>query len=163
MIIAGEIASNWPIHQFEKNVLVASAHIQSELNVPVIIHPGRNTEAPFEVMRIFAEAGGKVAKTVMSHLDSESHLFASASILMNTLLNFMTGTLSVEEIVEFAATGTICELDLFGNEVSYYELSAEFDMPNDANRIAQLKALIDNGYADQITISHDIHTKHRLV
>lgn len=67
----GEIASNWPIHQFEKNVLVASAHIQSELSVPVIIHPGRNAEAPFEVMRIFAEAGGNCQKTVMSHLDSE--------------------------------------------------------------------------------------------
>lgn len=51
---------------------MASAHIQSELGVPVIIHPGRNTEAPFEVMRIFAEAGGKCSKTVMSHLDSES-------------------------------------------------------------------------------------------
>lgn len=66
-------------------------------------------------------------------------------------------------MLEFAATGTICELDLFGNEVSYYELSAEFDMPNDATRIAQIKALVDSGYADRITVSHDIHTKHRLV
>ena len=64
---------------------------------------------------------------------------------------------------EFAATGTICELDLFGNEISYYELSDQFDMPNDATRIALIKSLIENGYEDQITVSHDIHTKNRLV
>lgn len=140
--VIGEIASNWPIHQFEKNVLVASAHIQSELSVPVIIHPGRNAEAPFEVMRIFAEAGGNCQKTVMSHLDR---------------------TLNASETVEFAEkTKTICEFDLFGNEVSYYQC-ADYAMPNDAARIEQIKALIENGYADQITVSHDIHTKHRLM
>ena len=66
-------------------------------------------------------------------------------------------------MVEFAATGTICELDLFGCEIHYYQLSDEFDMPNDANRIAQIKTLIENGFAEQITVSHDIHTKNRLV
>lgn len=65
--------------------------------------------------------------------------------------------------MEFAKTGTICELDLFGNEVSYYELSDHFDMPNDATRIALAQTLIEHGYGDQITVSHDIHTKHRLV
>lgn len=73
------------------------------------------------------------------------------------------GTLNATEVVEFAAqTKTICEFDLFGNEISYYQC-ADYAMPNDAARIQQIKALIENGFADQITISHDIHTKHRLV
>lgn len=156
----GEIASNWPIDQFERNVLVASAHIQNELNVPVIVHPGRNVEAPFEVMRIFAEAGGKCAKTIMSHLDSG---FSYPFLSLFHLYFFSAGTLNSQQIVDFAETGTICELDLFGNEISYYELSDEFHMPNDAMRIELIKTLINNGFTEQITVSHDIHTKNRLV
>jgi len=72
--VIGEIASNWPIDPFEKRVLIASAQVQQEMGVPVIIHPGRHAHAPFEIMRIFQEAGGIVDKTVMSHLDSNSLL-----------------------------------------------------------------------------------------
>lgn len=68
-----------------------------------------------------------------------------------------------EELLEFAKTGTICELDLFGNETSYYELSDNFDMPSDAVRIQLVKDLVQEGHADSITISHDLHTKSRLV
>jgi len=88
----------------------------------------------------------------------------SITIRLGPLVAALIGTLDSSEIVQFASsTGAVCELDLFGNEVSYYELSDDFDMPNDSTRIELLKALIGNGYGDQITISHDIHTKHRLV
>lgn len=36
-------------------------------------------------------------------------------------------------------------------------------MPSDAQRIDKLKLLINHGKLDRILISHDIHTKHRLV
>ena len=117
-------------------------------------------------MRIFTEAGGKCSKTVMSHLDSKQLCSLSFTIYEFGPLSLslsLLGTLNGDQLVEFANTGTICELDLFGNEVSYYELSDEFDMPNDSHRIALIKLLIDQGFGDQITISHDIHTKHRLV
>ena len=55
----------------EKKVLVAAANTQNTLQCPVIIHPGRNHEAPFEIMRILQEAGGDASKIVMSHLDSK--------------------------------------------------------------------------------------------
>lgn len=55
---------------FEKRSLRASAAVQEELKCAVSIHPGRNPEAPFEIMRIFQEAGGKADKTIMSHLES---------------------------------------------------------------------------------------------
>lgn len=66
-------------------------------------------------------------------------------------------------MLEFANLGCICEFDLFGIETTYYELSDAFDMPGDAQRIQWLKTLLDNGFVENIVISHDIHTKHRLV
>ena len=36
-------------------------------------------------------------------------------------------------------------------------------MVSDAQRIQKIKLLIQNGYLDKILMSHDIHTKHRLV
>ncbi|CAG2122593.1 unnamed protein product, partial [Medioppia subpectinata] len=140
--VIGEIASDWPINPFERRALVATAQVQRELNVPVILHPGRNADAPKEIMRILLEAGGRADKTVMSHLDR---------------------TLNDNELLEFAEIGCFSEFDLFGSECSYYELSDAFDMPNDATRIRRLKLLIDHGFGHRITISHDIHTKHRLV
>lgn len=94
----GEVGCSWPLHgscgqieyvfllyfafhvrllrlDFEKKSLQASAMVQSELDCPVIIHPGRTDEAPFEIMRVFLEAGGKAGRTVMSHLDRMLTMF----------------------------------------------------------------------------------------
>lgn len=67
--VIGEIGTSWPITESEKKVLRATAHAQTQLGCPVIIHPGRDTAAPGEVIRILQEAGGDISKTVMSHLD----------------------------------------------------------------------------------------------
>ncbi|RWS17543.1 phosphotriesterase-related protein-like protein [Dinothrombium tinctorium] len=141
--VIGEIGTCYPIHPFERKVLLAAATVQEKLSVPVTIHPGRNKEAPFETMRIFLEAGGKAEKTVMCHLERTIY--------------------DDEELLEFAKLGCFCEFDLFGIETSYYELSDSIDMPSDAQRINRLKRLIDEGYDKKIVISHDIHTKHRLM
>lgn len=66
-------------------------------------------------------------------------------------------------MVELASTGCYCEYDLFGMEASHYQLDSAVDMPSDAQRIERIKWLVDEGYQDQITIAHDVHTKHRLV
>jgi predicted metal-dependent phosphotriesterase family hydrolase len=42
-----------------------------ELGCPVSFHSGRDPEAPFEIIRLFQEAGGDVSKVVMSHLESK--------------------------------------------------------------------------------------------
>lgn len=67
------------------------------------------------------------------------------------------------ELLEFANLKCYCEFDLFGVETSYYELSDSLNMPSDETRIERLKILIDEGFQDKLVISHDIHTKHRLV
>ena len=59
--------------------------------------------------------------------------------------------------------GSFLEFDLFGVECSYYQLNEMFSMPSDAQRIDTLVRLVDQGYENKIVVSHDIHTKHRLV
>ena len=99
--------------------------------------------APFEIMRIYLEAGGSAEKAVMSHLD-------------RTLLND-------EQLMEFADLGCYCQFDLFGTEVSFYQLNPPTYMPSDAQRLDKIVKLIENGKVERVLMSHDIHTKHRLV
>ncbi|XP_071119429.1 N-acetyltaurine hydrolase-like [Haliotis cracherodii] len=140
--VIGEIGCAWPLEEFERRSIQASAVVQSELDTPVIIHPGLNPDSPFEILRIFQEAGGKLHNVVMSHLD-------------RTIFD-------KERLLEFAAEGVYCEYDLFGIETSHYQPIPSIDMFSDAQRIQMIKVLVDNGYEDRICIAQDMHTKHRL-
>ncbi|XP_064652122.1 phosphotriesterase-related protein-like [Lineus longissimus] len=141
--VIGEIGCTWPLEASEIKCLQGAAAIQEAIGCPVIIHPGRNPKAPFEILRIVQEAGGDVSKTVMSHLDRSIHDYG--------------------ELEEFAKMGSYCEYDLFGLEASHYQKNLAIDMPSDAERINRIKHLIKQGYEDKIVIAHDIHTKHRLM
>lgn len=138
-----EQASSWPIDDFERRAIQSAAKVQSEVNCAVSFHPGRDPEAPFEILRIFQEAGGKASRSVMSHLD-------------RTLM-------TEESLLEYAALGGFCQFDLFGTECSLYQLNLSVDMRSDAQRIDQIISLINNSGDDKILVSHDIHTKHRLI
>lgn len=50
---------------------MATGLTQNELKCPVSFHPGRNHEAPAEILRLYSEAGGDISKAIMSHLDSK--------------------------------------------------------------------------------------------
>lgn len=65
--------------------------------------------------------------------------------------------------MEFAKLGVYCQFDLFGTECSLYQLNMRFDMPSDAQRMDMIVFLTNEGYENRILMSHDIHTKHRLV
>ncbi|XP_062350573.1 phosphotriesterase-related protein isoform X2 [Cinclus cinclus] len=67
--VVGEIGCSWPLTPSEHRVLQATAQAQAQLGCPVIIHPGRNSDSPFQILRILQEAGADASKTVMSHLD----------------------------------------------------------------------------------------------
>uniref|UniRef100_A0A8C0V5G1 N-acetyltaurine hydrolase n=1 Tax=Cyanistes caeruleus TaxID=156563 RepID=A0A8C0V5G1_CYACU len=67
--VVGEIGCSWPLTPSEHRVLQATAQAQSQLGCPIIIHPGRNSDSPFQIIRILQEAGADASKTVMSHLD----------------------------------------------------------------------------------------------
>jgi phosphotriesterase-related protein len=126
----------------ELKVLKASARAQSETGASILIHPGRDENAPIEILNILIDSGGDISRVIMGHLDRTVD---------------MIGTLE-----KIADTGCVLEWDLFGNEVSFYQPS-DFDMPSDAQRLNFIRHMINNGVGDRIVISHDICTKHRLV
>ena len=59
------------ISDFERKSIVASANAQDSTGAPVSFHPGRDPESPFEIMRIFSEAGGNPKRAICSHLESK--------------------------------------------------------------------------------------------
>ncbi|KAE8739689.1 hypothetical protein FOCC_FOCC014783 [Frankliniella occidentalis] len=141
--VIGEVASDWPITDFEKRAIRATAQAQNYLRCPVTFHPGRSPEAPFEIMRLYLEAGGKAKRAIMSHLDRT--------------LN------EKQQFLNFSELGSFCQLDLFGTECSWYQLNPDCDMPSDAERVKIFSWLKDEGKLQQLLASHDIHTRHRLV
>ncbi|KAK3876668.1 hypothetical protein Pcinc_002213 [Petrolisthes cinctipes] len=138
----GEVGCSWPLNEFERRSIKAAGEVQASLKCPVTFHPGRHPNAPEEIFRIYTEAGGSPSKMVMGHLDRTIH--------------------ELDQLVEFASLGTYCEYDLFGIETSHYQLESSIDMPSDAQRVARIKHLVDNGFGDKILVAHDIHTMHRL-
>jgi phosphotriesterase-related protein len=139
--IIGELGCSWPITENERKVLRAGASAQRQTGAAVLVHPGRNEGAPLEILRLLADAGADLNRVVMGHLDR---------------------TLSdVNSVLELARSGCYLEYDLFGWESSNHGLT-DFDMPNDAQRIAFVKRLIDEGHARQVVIAQDVCTKHRL-
>lgn len=69
---------------------------------PLIIHPGRNEPAPFEILDVLAAAGADLSRTVMSHLD-------------RTIVDD-------QKLLELAKRGCYLEYDLFGIECSHYQV-----------------------------------------
>ncbi|XP_057288724.1 phosphotriesterase-related protein isoform X2 [Pezoporus wallicus] len=141
--VVGEIGCSWPLTQSEHRVLQATAQAQSQLGCPIIIHPGRHSNSPFQLIRILQEAGADASKTVMSHLD-------------RTIFD-------KKKLLEFADLGCYLEYDLFGTEFLHYHFHPEIDMPSDNDRITRIRMLVDEGYEDRILIAHDVHTKNRLM
>eukprot|EP00062_Callorhinchus_milii_P013052 gi/632960733/ref/XP_007896361.1/ PREDICTED: phosphotriesterase-related protein [Callorhinchus milii] len=141
--VIGEIGCSWPLTESERKVLQATAQAQAQLGCPVIIHPGRNCDAPSQIIRLLQEAGGDVSKTVMSHID-------------RTILDR-------EVLLEFAELGSYLEYDLFGTEMLNYVFNTDIDMPCDSERIRWVRQLVEEGYGEKVLIAHDVHTKNRLM
>ena len=140
--IIGELGCSWPLTENERKVLRAGAQAQRRTGVSILIHPGRNNQAPFEILDVLAEAGADLGRVIMGHLD-------------RTIFD-------VGELRELAQRGCYLEYDLFGWEISHYPLS-KMDMPSDARRIRLIKTLVDEGHASQIVVGQDVFAKHRLV
>lgn len=83
-------------------------------------------------------------------------------ICYNLLISLGT-IFDFDELLEFAKLGCYLQYDLFGTESSYYQLNSSVDMISDGQRIENIMKLINEGLVDRLLMSHDIHTKHRLV
>ena len=138
--IIGELGCSWPLTRNERKVLRAGAWAQKETGAAILIHPGRNPRAPFEILDILEEAGADISRVIMGHLD-------------RTILDTAT-------LLEFADRGSMLEYDLFGWESSYYSLG-DHDMIHDGQRLDYVELLIEHGHLSKIVLAQDVFSKAR--
>ncbi len=146
--IIGELGCSWPLRDNEKKVLRAGAYAQKKTGCSISIHPSRNESAPIEIIEVLKNAGADLSRVVMCHMDR-------CGLLLKTRR-------------QLAEVGCYLEYDLFGLE-GYYTIETALaddhmpDLPNDVQRIKEIKELIDMGFVNQILLSHDLLVKWRLV
>lgn len=140
--IIGEIGCQSPWTDLEKRVMEGALLAQKETGAAVNVHPGRDPDQPQEVADFVTARGADPSRVVISHID-------------RTIFDD-------ERLMRLADSGVVLELDLFGQEQSYYGLDLKVDLPNDAERLRWIRRLIDRGHLDQIVISHDICYRTRL-
>jgi len=140
--LIGEIGCQSPWTDLEKRVMEGALVAQKETGAAINVHPGRDADQPQEVADFITARGADPSRVVISHID-------------RTIFDD-------ERLMRLADSGVVLELDLFGQEQSYYGLNLKIDLPNDAERLRWMRRLIDRGHLDQIVISHDICHRTRL-
>jgi phosphotriesterase-related protein len=140
--IIGEIGCQAPWTDLEKRVMRGAVVAQQQTGAAINVHPGRDPDQPQEVADFVSAQGADPSRVVISHID-------------RTIFDD-------ERLFRLADSGCVIELDLFGQEQSYYALNLNIDLPNDAERLRWIRRLIDRGHLDQIVISHDICYRSRL-
>ncbi len=136
-----KVACTWPLHEREKRVLAAAAHVQGETGVAITTHTGRDQRSPMEVAECLISAGADMSRVVLGHLD-----------LRVQDIGILWDLLELESYLQF---------DLFGHESSFYG-ATPFDMPSDGQRLDRMVKLLEADTASRLLISQDICTKHRL-
>ena len=138
----GEIGCSWPLTDNERKVLYAAAMAQQQTGALITIHPGFYEDSPLEIIKVLADAGADISHTVMSHM------------------SISVGTHHTR--CKLAETGCYLEWDLFGWDAVFPQQPTPIDIPSDQGRIRQIIQFIDEGYLNQILISHDICARIRL-
>lgn len=144
--LIGELGCSWPLQDNERKVLRAAAQAQQRTGVSISVHSGRNRKAPFEIIEILGQAGADLSRVIMCHIDARIRDHSERCKLLQS--------------------GCVIEYDLWGWEghfPSYWTADEYLDLPNDTQRIYEVRQLIEEGYLDQIVISHDICCKTRRV
>lgn len=135
----GEIGCTWPLTDFERKSLRASAKAQKVTGAALNIHPGQHEDSAMQAIRIVEDAGADLTKTIIDHIDRAVR--------------------ERENRIALAKMGLYLEYDLFGRE-GYYPLEQrKIDLPNDHGRINEIMDLMGLGYTKQILISQDIWNK----
>lgn len=148
--IVGEIGISGRIHETEERVLRAGAQAAIQTGAPLNVHtPGRTpysqkdrTYPPsrwaLDLLDIIEEEGLPPQRVAMSHLDRTFY----------------------EELdfhCELAERGAYVEYDLWGLEAYIQEY--EDGLPSDIRRAEWVAELVENGYTDQLLLSHDVWGK----
>lgn len=135
----GELGCSWPLTDNEAKVLRAAAAAQRQTGALITVHPGFCEESPPALIEVLAGAGADLTHTVMSHV--------SISVATHRTR------------CKLAQTGCYLEWDLFGWNGVYPQQPTPIDIPGDQGCLRQIIQLINEGYLNQILISHDICAK----
>ncbi|MBN1855794.1 MAG: aryldialkylphosphatase [Dehalococcoidia bacterium] len=144
--IIGEIGCNWPVAPTEVKAVHAAAMAQQETGASISLHPGRNSEAPFELAETLKNAGADLSRVLFCHTDARLR--------------------DPFDRMRLADMGCVLEYDLWGWEghfPSYWTSDDYMDLPNDTDRIYEVMSLMEQGYGRQVVISHDICVRSRRV
>jgi len=133
--LIGEIGCSWPWTPNEQKSVRAAAEAARQTGAPLMIHPGRHPTAPEAHLDEVRRVGLDLRRVIMCHIDRT-----------------VSDPARLKAIAE---TGCYLEYDLFGLEVSHYPMS-DFELPSDAERMRQILWLMEQGYARQILMAHDI-------
>jgi len=141
--VIGEIGCSWPLTPPEEKSLRASAAAQKILGAAMEIHPGKHPDALQQIVKILQTTDVDMHRVILCHVD-------------RTLPD-------TRKLGELLKTGVTAEYDLFSVETTgnYYR-PLGITMPSDAQRLDNIRALMDAGFVNQLLISHDISFKHRL-
>ncbi len=135
--VIGELGCSWPIEEsFEKKALRGAGIAQRETGAPLMIHTGRNEDAPAAVIKIFKEVGADLSHVCICHME-------------RTMFD-------PKKRYQLVEAGCYIEYDAWGNEGYWPDCLDKVDLINDIQRIAQVKDLIARGFGNQLLVGHDI-------
>jgi phosphotriesterase-related protein len=139
--IIGEVGCSWPLTAFERRSLAAAAIAARRTGAAINVHPGRDPQAPHEILDILEANGADPERVIISHVDRTYFDYPSIRAL--------------------AARGCVVEFDFFGIETSNYWFGVA-DLPTDWMRLRYVRQLIADGFLARILLSQDICTRTRL-
>jgi phosphotriesterase-related protein len=138
--IIGEIGCSLPLEDGEIKVLRAGVLAQRKTGAPLTIHPSFSDELVLEIVDIVKDAGGDLSHTIICH---------------NDLFGF-----NLETRLKIAKRGCYLEYDNFGHTGYPHLYQGKYlNLVSDLERLRGISELINEGFIEQILISHDICLK----
>jgi phosphotriesterase-related protein len=142
--IIGEIGCSLPLQDSELKVLRCCATAQQQTGAALSIHPSPSDDLVLEIIKILGKAGADLSRTIIGHVDLMGYSIATCRSILDS--------------------GCYIAYDNFGNEGLFRHPGLERSVElSDLIRINDIIKLIEDGYLNQILVSHDIAIKHRLV
>lgn len=140
--VIGEIGCSWPVSPSESRVLEAAAMANNETGAAIVVHPGRDSQAPSSHLGFLVSLGVEPTRVTLAHIDRR--------------------LASIDEILNLARMGCYLSFDCFGLEPWIDDRTRHMPMPSDLQRIAVIEQLFLSGFGGQILVGCDIAMKHRL-
>jgi phosphotriesterase-related protein len=141
--IIGEIGCSLPLKEGEKKVLRCCAAAQPSTGVAIYIHPSADNEVVLNIIKILREGGADLERVIIGHVDISEFNGATIRKMLDMGCNVGFDTFGFEGFIQPPREARVVVL-------------------NDAKRIDDIKALIDEGYLSKIFISQDVATRERL-